>query len=79
MCLILLVNITVYYVLFQCLYSNKILLESIHSIKQFIDDGAGIFKGSSRQFETWKQSFKQLVSAYKLYIDGLDNILKTVI
>ena len=36
---------------------------------QFIDDGAGIFKGSSHQFETWKQSFKQLVSAYKFDID----------
>ena len=64
-----LANITVFYVLWQCLYSKDDLLEHIHSMKRFIDDEVGIFKGSLRQFNTWKKYLLQGLSRYKLVIE----------
>ena len=63
-----LANITVFYALYQCVYSNDILSKDIVSIKRFIDDGVGIFKGTLRQFNNWKKSVTESLFSYNLVI-----------
>jgi hypothetical protein len=62
-------NITVFYVLFHCLYSKNNLMENVYSIKRFIDDGAGIFQGSQRQFQSWKNNLTGALREYHLTIE----------
>ena len=44
-------------------------MENVYSIKRFIDDGAGLFQGSQRQFETWKNHFCKALERYHLTIE----------
>ena len=41
----------------------------IKSIKRFIDDGAGLFNGTLRQFQTWIKSLNDTIAPYGLNID----------
>ena len=63
-----LANITVYYVLNKVLYSNEKMMQHIQSLIRFIDDGAGLFDGSIRQFDTWKTEFTKALAPYNLII-----------
>ena len=48
-----LANITVYYVMRQEVYSNESLMAKIPALKRYIDDGAGFFSSTKRQFPEW--------------------------
>ena len=63
-------NITVFYVLSKCLYSSDEHMSYIHAMKRFIDDGTGIFKGSERQFISWKNTLNSALIPYNLTIDN---------
>ena len=67
-----LANITVFYVLHLCVYSNKDLTKNIVSIKRFIDDGTGIFKGSIDGFNIWKTIVSRSLNKYKLNTPNKD-------
>ena len=64
-----LANITTYYVLSKCLYSKPKMVHNITSLKRFIDDGAGIYKGSSRQFQSFKSDLTRALEEYNLIIE----------
>ena len=64
-----LANIAVFYVLNKCVYSNPELMTNVRSIKRFIDDGAGIFVGTERQYENWIINVNRLLEKYNLNID----------
>merc|ERR1712002_1056896 len=51
-----LANITVYYLMRKFVYSNCNLMKNVAHVKRYIDDGAGFFTGSQRQFEVWIRS-----------------------
>ena len=44
-------NVTVFYVLKCVLYSDKVLMKEIVSMKRYIDDGIGIHTMTKRRFE----------------------------
>ena len=62
-------NIAVFYVLRKKVYANATLMTNIKSIKRFIDDGAGLFNGTLRQFQTWIKSVNDTIAPYGLNID----------
>ena len=64
-----LANITVFYVLHKVLYSSPELMNNIQSIKRFIEDGSGTFRGTRRMFSDWINRVNTLISPYGLYID----------
>ena len=66
-----LANITVFYILNKHVYSNPELMKNIVSAKRYIDDGAGQFRGSIRQFHSWIKRVNELISPYGLCIDEL--------
>ena len=67
-----LANIALFYVLYQTLYSKERLMENIHSMKRFIDDEAGLFKGSPDQFISWKQELTRGLNSYNLNVKEED-------
>ena len=64
-----LANITVYYVMRQEVYSNESLMAKIPALKRYIDDGAGFFSGTKRQFAEWINQVNTLLSKHGLVID----------
>ena len=61
--------ITVFYVLEKLVYSNQELMRQASSVKRYIDDGAGQFTGSTRQFSTWIKKVNEAIAQYGLEID----------
>ncbi len=64
-----LANIAVFYILNKEVYTNRDLMKDVGSTKRYIDDGAGQFKGTSRQFKLWLKKVNELLSPYGLLID----------
>ena len=64
-----LANIAVFYILNKYVYSNKTLMKDVTSVKRFIDDGAGHFKGTLRQFDTWISKVNEAIAPFGLNID----------
>lgn len=64
-----LANITVYYVMRECIYNDELLMDKIVCLKRYIDDGAGFFSGTKRQFSEFIGIVNQLIGKYGLYID----------
>ena len=64
-----LANIAVFYVLDKLVYSNQELMRQVASVKRYIDDGAGQFTGSTRQFSTWINRVNEAIAQYGLEID----------
>ena len=64
-----LANITVYYVMRQCVYSNKMLMKKVKHVKRYIDDGAGFYTGSSDEFKQWLADVNDAISSSGLFID----------
>ena len=64
-----LANIAVFYILNKKVYTNPDLMKDVGSIKRYIDDGAGQFKGTHRQFTLWLKKVNELLSPYGLLID----------
>ena len=62
-------NITVYYILHKVVYSNPDLMRNIAAVKRYIDDGAGCFSGTKRQFTDWINRVNQAIAPYGLNID----------
>ena len=71
-CSVQLANIAVYFVLKSVLYSDQNKMNSIVSIKRFIDDGVGIHNLSSRQFSQWRNSLTEGVRKFGLNIKETD-------
>ena len=67
-----LANITVFYVMLKCLFSNEDRMDKIISTIRFIDDGSGIFKGSKEEFEVWKNTFTCSLKEFGLVIKNED-------
>ena len=67
-----LANITVFYVMFKCLFSKEDMMNNIISTIRFIDDGSGIFKGSKEEFELWKNKFTCSLKEFGLVIKDED-------
>ena len=67
-----LANISVFYALKFSLFSNQLMMENIISVKRFIDDGTGIFKGSSEEFDIWKTLFTTKLKKFNLTIKDED-------
>ena len=61
-----LANITVFYIMRKCVYTDQILMEKISTVKRFIDDGSGFFLGSKRQFSEWINTINGRLVAYGL-------------
>ena len=55
-------NITVYYILHKVVYSNPDLMRNIAAVKRYIDDGAGCFSGTKRQFTDWINRVNQAIA-----------------
>jgi len=64
-----LANIAVFYVLNKEVYSNPTLMGQVASVKRYIDDGAGQFTGTTRQFSTWINKVNENIAPYGLEID----------
>ena len=64
-----LANITVFYVIRKHVYSNSNLMRQVVHIKRYIDDGAGCFTGSERQFECYLKSVNRAIKSDHLEID----------
>ena len=45
------------------------MMENIQTVKQFIDDGSGTFRGTSRMFSDWITKVNSLISPYGLNIN----------
>ena len=67
-----LANIAVYYVLSKCLYNNNHLMSKIYATKRFIDDVAGVFTGTERQFENWKTDLLRELNKFGLNVKSSD-------
>ena len=64
-----LANITVFYVLSKEIYTEPNLMKNIQTVKRYIDDGSGTFRGTKRMFSEWIIQVNSLISPYGLYID----------
>ena len=64
-----LANITVYYVMRKEVYSKESMMTKVSSLKRYIDDGAGFFSGTRRQFSEWINSINDKLSQHGLNID----------
>ena len=64
-----LANITVFYVMRKEIYTNEQLMTKISSLKRYIDDGAGFFSGTKRQFAEWIKKVNELIHQHGLNID----------
>ena len=64
-----LANITVYYVMNKAVYSKPELMCHVKEAKRYIDDGAGFFNGSARNFTSWMNKVNEALSTYGLFID----------
>ena len=64
-----LANIAVFYVLSQAVYDNKEMMKNVQSIKRYIDDGSGLFRGTKRMFSEWISKVNSSIEPHGLYID----------
>ena len=64
-----LANITVYYVMRKKMYNYVNLMKHVECVKRYIDDGAGFFTGSQRQFASWINTVNRALEPYGLLID----------
>ena len=64
-----LANITIFYLMRKFVYSNRNLMKHVAHVKRYIDDGAGFFTGSRRQFESWISSVNHALKVPCLAID----------
>lgn len=62
-------NITVYYIMHKIVYSKPVIMKDIKAVKRYIDDGAGTFGGSKRQFNNWMDTVNRGLSSFGLHID----------
>ena len=64
-----LANITVFYIMNKCVYSNQGLMKRVTAVKRYIDDGAGFFSSTERKFRQWISAINDALKAYGLLID----------
>ena len=64
-----LANITVYSTMRKVVYSNAELMKDVLSAKRYVDDGAGLFKGSTDSFKGWIDSVNEGFAPFGLTID----------
>ena len=64
-----LANITVYHVMRECVYDDEQLMERIPSLKRYIDDGAGLYNGTKRQYTEFINTVNQRIGKLGLHID----------
>ena len=64
-----LANITVYSILRKTLYNNQELMANVTSAKRYVDDGAGLIKGSPEDFTLWIEKVNKNLDPYGLHID----------
>jgi hypothetical protein len=62
-------NITVFYIMQKVVYSNLDMMRGIASLKRYIDDGAGHFVGSKREFASWLNEANRALAPFGLNID----------
>ena len=62
-------NITVYYVMYKCVYSNSKLMKRVRTSKRYIDDGAGFFNSTEHKFKKWIGKVNDALQQYGLLID----------
>ena len=67
-----LANIAVFYALYNCLFSDEIMMEEIVSTIRFIDDGSGIYKGTEEEFVIWKLELTTRLKRFNLTIKDED-------
>ena len=53
----------------KAVYSKPELMRHVKVLKRYIDDGAGFFVGSARNFQSWINEVNQALLPYGLYID----------
>ena len=64
-----LANIAVYYVMREAVYNDESLMEMVPSLKRYVDDGAGLFSGTKRQFSEFISQINIRLAKYGLTID----------
>ena len=64
-----LANIAVYYIMHKCVYSNNKLMKRVHTVKRYIDDGAGFFSSTERKFNQWIADINKSLKDHGLLID----------
>ena len=62
-------NIAVYYYMRRVVYSDDRLMKNIVTLKRYIDDGAGFFDGTKRQFSEFISTVNSRLSDVGLNID----------
>ncbi len=62
-------NIAVYYHMRKVVYSDTQVMKSVKSVKRYIDDGAGFFDGTKRQFSEFVTNMNRRLSSFGLNID----------
>ena len=62
-------NIAVYYLMNKCVYSNPELMKKIISARRYIDDGAGLFEGTTVEFRIWIADVNKALLSHGLIID----------
>ncbi len=62
-------NITVYYCMRKVVYTDEQLMKNVVTVKRYIDDGAGFFSGTKRQFSSFISNVNSKLSDFGLYID----------
>ena len=71
-----LANITVFYVMFKAVYSKPEMMRNVVEAKRYIDDGAGFYIGSERNFKIWMDNVNSALRPYGLLID--ESMIKDV-
>ena len=62
-------NITVYYAMNKCVYSNSSMMKRVTTARRYIDDGAGFFNSTKHKFEKWIVNVNKSLDKYGLLID----------
>ena len=62
-------NIAVYYYMRKVVYSDEQLMKNVSTVKRYIDDGAGFFDGTKRQFSEFISNVNSRLSNVGLNID----------
>ena len=64
-----LANIAVYYIMRKFVYSDEALMSKMPCLKRYIDDGAGFYNGTKRQFGEFINTVNQRIGTVGLNID----------
>ena len=64
-----LANIAVYYIMRESVYNDEVLMEKVPCLKRYIDDGAGFFAGTKRQFSEFITLVNNRIATWGLNID----------